>query len=321
MFDSEFHWESDFNLIAFLPSTCNLYVAGRSLGGTDVLFLPIYLDAIADTCPEGVTDCNGIFTSFVNRQFGTFLVWEFGGLCQRIHLVLQFAGREEVDIQCLAGIVVGIDEVSVFTVVLHTGTYTTPHTFVHLRIDFVALWTQGGEIDIATCLRVLGREDVVVHRILVEVSIASRVCVIKQVLCQFQHIVCVTGLWTIQIAHIAVAAVLVQEVFVHRVTTDADRSVAHYILPEVLGSRLVGGRCGIELGNALESDVLRYLSVGMTVVQERRVERLHAVHHFRMAVFLGRRQVFLVAKQLVGISDGFVHASVLVAQHVLHISR
>ena len=58
----------------------------------------------------------------------------------------------------------------------------------------------------------------------------------------------------------------------------------------------------------------------MTVVQECGVQRLHAVHHLRMAVFLGSSQVFLVTKQLIGIHDGLVHTSVLVTQHVLHVA-
>ena len=55
------------------------------------------------------------------------------------------------------------------------------------------------EINIATVLRMLRREDMVHHGLLIKVSIACLGITTVEILCQFQHIVGIAGLRTIDI--------------------------------------------------------------------------------------------------------------------------
>ena len=57
----------------------------------------------------------------------------------------------------------------------------------------------------------------------------------------------------------------------------------------------------LNFSDALEADVLWHLRVSVLAVEERGIERLHVVNHVLVRVFLGRRQVLLVAEELVGV--------------------
>ena len=58
----------------------------------------------------------------------------------------------------------------------------------------------------------------------------------------------------------------------------------------------------------------------MLAVEEGLVERLHAVEHRLVGVFLGTCQVFPLAKQLVGIEQRLVHAAVFAVEESLEVA-
>ena len=219
----------------------------------------------------------------------------------------------------------GVDEVAVLGMILHTRSHAAPHALVHLRIDAIALRAQSGEIHVATRSRILRREDVVPHGSLVEIGIAGIVCLIKEILRKLQHVVGIAALRTVEVADILLRLGCWQEVLAHAVATDADGAVLCHICPEIMGCLLIrggGDGCTITqffLVDALETDVLRHLGVGMLAVEERLVEGLHAADHRLMTIFLGCIEILLVAKDAIGICQGFVHAAMLPAQNVLHL--
>ena len=198
--------------------------------------------------------------------------------------------------------------------VLHASAHAAPHAFVGHRVDAIALRTQGGEIDIATSLGVLGREDVVPHGLLVEIGILGIAGAVEQHLRELQHVVGVARLRTIGLVDIAIAVGSGEEVLVHRVATDADGAVGGHILPEVLGSGDIIGGSSVHLANTLHANELWHLGVGVLTIEERGVECLHAVEHRLVGVLLGCLQIFLVAKELVGIEQRLVHATVFAVE-------
>ncbi len=107
---------------------------------------------------------------------------------------------------------------------------------------------------------------------------------------------------------------------VDRVAANADGAVLGYILPEVLGSLLVAVGGGILLEDTLHADILRHLGVGVLAVEEGLVQRLHAVEHRLVGVFLGSCQVFPLAKQLVGIEQRLVHAAMFAVEESLEVA-
>ena len=106
----------------------------------------------------------------------------------------------------------GIDKLSVFTVVLHTCSHATPHGFVGSRVVTVMTRTGWGEIHIAAMLGMLRREDVVKGSQFVEVGIACLWVTAVHILCQLQHIVGVTGLRTVDVVDEVRAGFLAGEV-------------------------------------------------------------------------------------------------------------
>ena len=86
----------------------------------------------------------------------------------------------------------GVDEVTILRVVLHTRAHAAPHALIGLRVDAIALWTQGGEIDIATRLRILCREDMVPHGLLEEVHILRIAGAVEEHLGELHHVIGVT---------------------------------------------------------------------------------------------------------------------------------
>ena len=143
-----------------------------------------------------MTDGNGVVAGLANSQRGGLVVGEVGFLGDDEIVTYKLRGREEVHVEGFLT-VVAVDVVSILGMVLHTRTHTAPHALVHRRIDAVALWAQGGEVDVAARLRILGREDVVPHGLLIEVDILGIACAVGQHLGELQHVVGVTRLRTV----------------------------------------------------------------------------------------------------------------------------
>ena len=101
------------------------------------------------------------------------------------------------------------------------------------------------------------------------------------------------------------------------VAADADGAISGHVLPEVLGGGEVLSGFSGNLANALHTDELGNLGVGMLAVEEVGVERLHAVEHGLMGVLLGGGQVLRVAEELVGIEQRLVHAAVFAVKEAL----
>ena len=209
---------------------------------------------------------------------------------------------------------------TIFRVVLHARTHTAPHRLVHGGVDAVGLRAQRSEVDVAASERVLCGKDVVPHRVLVEVGIAGIVGAGGEQLAEFQHVVGVTALRTVGHVDISLCIGLRQEVFADAVAADANRAVLGHVLPEVLGSTQIVRRGGILFADALEADVLRHLRVGMAVVEERRVELLHAVEHGAMTETLGGGEVFRIAEELIGIDQRLVDAAMFAVEEALQVA-
>ena len=133
----------------------------------------------------------GEMTGLTDGEGSLGFVGELGLLCDDKIVTYKTGRGEEVDVERLLTIV-GVDEMTVLGMVLHARTYTTPHALVGYRIDAIALRTQGGEIDIAASLRILRREDMVPHGLLVEVSIFGIASTVGQHLRELQHVIGVT---------------------------------------------------------------------------------------------------------------------------------
>ena len=131
---------------------------------------------------------------------------------------------------------------SVLGVVLHTSAYAAPHGLVDGRVDAVALWTQGGEIDVTACGGALCGKNMIPSCVLVEVGIAGIVCAVGHHLREFQHIVGIARLGAVEVVDILCRVSGSKEMFVHRVSTDADSAVLCYVCPEILCCRPIG--CG-----------------------------------------------------------------------------
>ena len=107
----------------------------------------------------------------------------------------------------------GIDKLSVLTVILHSCSHTAPHGLVGSRVVTVMARTGGGEVHIAAMLRMLRREDVVERSQLVVVGIACLWIPAVQILREFQHVIGVTGLRTVDVVDEIHAGFLAGEVF------------------------------------------------------------------------------------------------------------
>ena len=96
-----------------------------------------------------------------------------------------------------------------------------------------------------------------------------------------------------------------------------------HVVPEVLCCGFEIGIAAFEFGDSLESDKLRYLGVSVLTIEEgaavRRKRALHTVHLMGVVIALGCVEIFLVAEDMVSVSNSFVHSAVLPSEHVLHI--
>ena len=75
--------------------------------------------------------------------------------------------------------------------------------------------------------------------------------------------------------------------------------------------------------NPLKTNVFGYLRVGVLAVEELRVvcarTALHTVNHLTVREFYRAVKVLLVAKNLVGVGEGLIDATVLPSEDVLHL--
>ena len=158
----------------------------------------------------------------------------------------------------------------------------------------------------------------VVHRSLVEVGILAAVSGVEERLREFEHVVGVARFGAVALVDVTLCCRRGHEPFVHRVAADADGAVGGDVGPEVACGGGISRHRAVELSDALKADVLGHLRVGMTVVEERGRNRLHAAHHRGVAVFLGTVEIFGVVGEVIGIGQDFVHAAVLRVEHALH---
>ena len=94
-------------------------------------------------------------------------------------------------------------------------------------------WTCRREIDIATVLRMLRREDMVHHRLLIKVSIACLGITAVEILCQFQHIVGIASLRTIDIVDKIHAGIFGGEMLTTAVAAESQRSFSRDDIPKI----------------------------------------------------------------------------------------
>ena len=198
-------------------------------------------------------------------------VWE-SGLLTNHHLPffpIQLGSHEEIHVQCiilrLHTLIVRPDKLSVLSVVFHTCSHTTPHCLIRSRIIAVMTRTGRSEIDIATMLRMLGREDMVEHRSLIKVTIHSIRFHSIQVLCQFQHIIGIARLRTIDVVDIVYACFLSRKMLTPTVSSQSQRTLTCHNFPEILAG-IVILHIMSQLSDALISDNLRNLCIGMHIV-------------------------------------------------------
>ena len=83
----------------------------------------------------------------------------------------------------------GIDELTIFSMVLHSCSHAAPHRLARRRIHPVVARTDRCEIHIAAVLRMLGRKDMVEERTLIIVGISRVRFETEEGLCQLEHVV------------------------------------------------------------------------------------------------------------------------------------
>ena len=162
------------------------------------------------------------------------------------------------------------------------------------------------------------------HSLLVKVRILGIARAVGHHLREFQHVIGIARLGPIQMVNIPVAVLLGQEVLSHGIATDTDGAVLSHILPEVFGRldelRIEGRKLGtLHFPYPLHTDVFGNLGIGMFVVQECRIWRLHAVEHRLVGIALSRTKIQFVAKELIGIEQRLVHTSMLTIEEALQI--
>ena len=94
--------------------------------------------------------------------------------------------------------------------------------------------TSRGEIHIASMFWVLGRENVIEHRRLIEIAIHTLMVDTVQILGQLQHIIGITSLWSVDIVDIVYASFLSWEMLTTAVSTQSERTLASHYFPEIL---------------------------------------------------------------------------------------
>ena len=96
----------------------------------------------------------------------------------------------------------GINKLPVFTMILHTGTYTTPHCFSRCRINTIMRGASRCEIYVSPMFRVLGRKDMIIQGTFIKIGIFHFGMDTEQTFGKFQHIVSITRLRSLTFMHI-----------------------------------------------------------------------------------------------------------------------
>ena len=107
--------------------------------------------------------------------------------------------------------------------------------------------------------------------------------------------------------------------FVHAISSNANRTVVGNIIPEVVSRITIISCRSIILINTLKTNVFRHLCVRMFPVEERGIQRLHPVQHRLMTESLGSGKVFPIPKQLISIEQTLIHSTMFPIQHGFHI--
>ena len=166
-------------------------------------------------------------------------------------------------------------------------------------------------------LRMLGREDMVEHRSLVKVAIHAIRLYSVQILGKLQHIISIARLRSIDVVDIVDAIFLCREVLTPAVTSQSQRALTCHNFPEILAG-IVILHIMSQLSDALIADNLRNLRIGMHIVKA-----VLAFFHWHQQQLVRESastiQIFLLSGNGVCISKHLVHASMLVAEHFLHL--
>ena len=166
-------------------------------------------------------------------------------------------------------------------------------------------------------LRMLGGEDMVERCQLIVVSIFCIRVSAVQVLCEFQHIVRVAALRSVDVVDEVGASLLAREMLASAVSSECERPLTSDHIPEERRSMVVA-LVAAQLGDTLESHGFRHLRVGVHVVEVVLPFR-HRVEQPFVGEPLCAVHVFLVFRDGVCVGDDLVHAAMLVAQHLLHL--
>ena len=314
------HRHRDFDLVSLLPFALD---ADKSILLITIGIKTNTLHGEVIT-PRWFTNLQGEDTFSLSYFYlRCFSVWE-SGLLTNHHLTflpIQLGSHEEIHIQCiilrLHTFIVRPDKLSILSVVFHACSHATPHCLIRGRIVAVMARTGGSEIDIATMLRMLGRKDMVEHRSLVKIAIHAIVLHSVQILGKLQHIIRIARLRTIDIVDIVYAIFLSREVLTTTVSAQSQRTLTCHNFPEILAGIVVLYIMS-QLSDALIADNLRNLRIGMHIVKT-----ILAILHRSKQLFVGEAagttQIFRIIGHGIGISKHFVHASMLVAEHFLHL--
>ena len=229
-------------------------------------------------------------------------------------LPIQLGSHEEIHIERiilrLHTLIVRPDKLSILSVVFHTCSHAAPHRLIRSRIVAIMARTGGSEIDIASMLRMLGREDMVEHRSLVKVAIHAIRFYSVQILGKLQHIISIARLRSIDVVDIVYAIFLSREVLTPAVTSQSQRTLTCHNFPEILAG-IVILHIMSQLSDALIADNLRNLRIGMHIVKAvLAVFQRNEQHSVGEAA--GTIQIFLLTGNSVCISKHLVHASMLV---------
>ena len=163
----------------------------------------------------------------------------------------------------------------------------------------------------------LGGKDMIEHRTLVEVAVGGIGIGAVEEFREFEHVVCVARLRSVDVIDIVDACLLGGEVFASAVSSDGKRALLGHQVPEVLACLMPAG-VAIEFGYALKTYHLGYLGVGMHIV-ETVLMVLHRGEQLAVGKASGAVEVSLVICHGIGIGQNLVHTTVLISEHTFHL--
>ena len=190
-----------------------------------------------------------------------------GGLltqCQTFLLPSELRVDKKIHVKGVTN--VGIDELSIFAVILHTRTHATPHRLVRSRVVTIMTGTGWCKVHITTVLRMLRGKNMVKRGQLIIVGKTGLWIPAMQFLCQLQHIVGVTGFRPVDIVDEVHASLLTGEVLATTVASEGQRTLTCDDVPEI-DTGIVIGLVGREFCNTLEAHHLRHLGISVHIVE------------------------------------------------------